>query len=149
MGLKLHETGGTTTRRPIRLLPECRRSLRRSGGHSLPTHLNESAFVEDTTAAIKRGRVIHTTIPKVAGGGHAPDIKSRPAASPTCCHRQPIPLGPTPSNTVDEHLDYADGLPPHLDPAIAEDVGLCDSRPIRRETHLPLKHPCMTWRLQQ
>ncbi len=80
-----------------------------SGGAASDT-LNESGFVEDTLAAIA-GRTIHTFHTEGAGGGHAPDIIT------ACAHPNILPSSTNPTlpytvNTIDEHLDMLDGLPP-------------------------------------
>jgi urease subunit alpha len=76
--------------------------------------LNESGFVEDTIAAFK-GRTIHAFHTEGAGGGHAPDIIKVAAAN--VLPSRPIRRGPTPVNTLDEHLDML-MVCHHLDPAI-------------------------------
>ncbi len=71
------------------------------------------------------------SIPKGAGGGHAPDIIT------ACAHPNILPSSTNPTlpytlNTIDEHLDML-MVCHHLDPDIAEDVAFAESR-IRRET---------------
>jgi urease subunit alpha len=76
--------------------------------------LNESGFVEDTIAAFK-GRTIHAFHTEGAGGGHAPDIIKVGRRCRTCCPPPPTRRGPTPVNTIDEHLDML-MVCHHLDP---------------------------------
>ena len=92
--------------------------------------LNESGFVENSTAAFK-GRTIHAFHTEGAGGGHAPDIIK------VCGEANVIPSSTNPTrpytrNTLDEHLDML-MVCHHLDPNIAEDVAFAESR-IRKET---------------
>ncbi|MCS5932537.1 amidohydrolase family protein [Klebsiella pneumoniae subsp. pneumoniae] len=87
-------------------------------------------FVEDTLAAIG-GRTIHTFHTE----GPAAAMRrtsSPPAPTRTFCRRLPTQRCPTPSSTIDEHLDML-MVCHHLDPDIAEDVAFAESR-IRRET---------------
>src|ERR1700693_6006298 len=70
-GLKLHEDWGTT---PAAI--DCCLSVAEQLDIAVAIHsdtLNESAFVEDTIAAVG-GRAIGTFHTEGAGGGHAPDI---------------------------------------------------------------------------
>jgi urease subunit alpha len=65
--------------------------------------LNESGFVENTTAAFKN-RTIHAFHTEGAGGGHAPDIIK------VCGELNVLPSSTNPTrpytrNTIDEHLD--------------------------------------------
>jgi len=70
-GLKMHEDWGTTPAVIDTCLSVCDQWDIQGLIHT--DTLNESAFVEDTLAAIN-GRVIHTFHTEGAGGGHAPDI---------------------------------------------------------------------------
>jgi urease subunit alpha len=92
--------------------------------------LNESGFVEDTTASFK-GRTIHAFHTEGAGGGHAPDI-IRLCGEANVLPSSTNPTRPYTINTLDEHLDML-MVCHHLDPKIAEDVAFAESR-IRRET---------------
>ncbi|MBS8261753.1 urease subunit alpha [Roseibium polysiphoniae] len=92
--------------------------------------LNESGFVENTTAAFKN-RTIHAFHTEGAGGGHAPDIIK------VCGELNVLPSSTNPTrpytvNTIDEHLDML-MVCHHLDASIPEDVAFAESR-IRRET---------------
>jgi len=92
--------------------------------------LNESGFVENTTAAFK-GRTIHAFHTEGAGGGHAPDIIK------LCGEANVIPSSTTPTrpyttNTLDEALDML-MVTHHLDARIPEDLAFAESR-IRKET---------------
>ncbi|ADZ68542.1 urease subunit alpha [Polymorphum gilvum] len=92
--------------------------------------LNESGFVENTTAAF-RNRTIHAFHTEGAGGGHAPDIIK------VCGETNVIPSSTNPTrpytkNTIDEHLDML-MVCHHLDGSIPEDVAFAESR-IRKET---------------
>ncbi|MDY0883744.1 urease subunit alpha [Dongia soli] len=92
--------------------------------------LNESAFLEDTLAAIK-GRTIHMYHTEGAGGGHAPDI-IRVAGEQYCLPSSTNPTNPFTVNTFDEHLDMI-MVCHHLNPAVPEDVAFAESR-IRAQT---------------
>ncbi|WP_417677725.1 urease subunit alpha [Roseibium sp.] len=92
--------------------------------------LNESGFVENTTAAFKN-RTIHAFHTEGAGGGHAPDIIK------VCGELNVLPSSTNPTrpytkNTIDEHLDML-MVCHHLDASIPEDVAFAESR-IRKET---------------
>lgn len=127
-GLKLHEDWGTTPS----AIDTCL-SVAEEMDVAVAIHtdtLNESGFVENTTAAFK-GRTIHAFHTEGAGGGHAPDIIK------LCGELNVLPSSTNPTrpftiNTVDEHLDML-MVCHHLDPKIPEDVSFAESR-IRRET---------------
>ena len=127
-GLKLHEDWGTTPS-PI----DTCLSVADDMDVQVMIHtdtLNESGFVENSTAAFK-GRTIHAFHTEGAGGGHAPDIIK------VCGEANVIPSSTNPTrpytrNTLDEHLDML-MVCHHLDPNIAEDVAFAESR-IRKET---------------
>ncbi|MCK7614462.1 urease subunit alpha [Roseibium sediminicola] len=92
--------------------------------------LNESGFVENTTAAF-RNRTIHAFHTEGAGGGHAPDIIK------VCGELNVLPSSTNPTrpytvNTLEEHLDML-MVCHHLDNSIPEDVAFAESR-IRKET---------------
>ncbi|MCI4662359.1 MAG: urease subunit alpha [Neomegalonema sp.] len=92
--------------------------------------LNESGFVETSTAAFK-DRTIHAFHTEGAGGGHAPDIIK------VCGEANVIPSSTNPTrpytvNTLEEHLDML-MVCHHLDKSIPEDVAFAESR-IRKET---------------
>ncbi|WP_029058053.1 urease subunit alpha [Stappia stellulata] len=126
--LKLHEDWGTT---PAAI--DCCLSVADAYDIQVMIHtdtLNESGFVENTTAAFK-GRTIHAFHTEGAGGGHAPDIIK------LCGEANVIPSSTNPTrpytvNTIDEHLDML-MVCHHLDSSIPEDVAFAESR-IRRET---------------
>ncbi|SDU40922.1 urease subunit alpha [Stappia sp. ES.058] len=126
--LKLHEDWGTT---PAAI--DCCLSVADAYDVQVMIHtdtLNESGFVENTTAAFK-GRTIHAFHTEGAGGGHAPDIIK------LCGEANVIPSSTNPTrpytvNTIDEHLDML-MVCHHLDSSIPEDVAFAESR-IRRET---------------
>ncbi|HHS93757.1 MAG TPA: urease subunit alpha [Rhodobacterales bacterium] len=92
--------------------------------------LNESGFVETTTAAFKH-RTIHAFHTEGAGGGHAPDI-IKVAGEPNVLPASTNPTRPYTVNTLEEHLDML-MVCHHLDQNIPEDVAFAESR-IRRET---------------
>ena len=127
-GLKLHEDWGTTPS----AIDTCL-SVADDMDVQVMIHtdtLNESGFVENSTAAFK-GRTIHAFHTEGAGGGHAPDIIK------VCGEANVIPSSTNPTrpytrNTVDEHLDML-MVCHHLDPNIAEDIAFAESR-IRKET---------------
>ena len=127
-GLKLHEDWGTTPS----AIDTCL-SVADDMDVQVMIHtdtLNESGFVENSTAAFK-GRTIHAFHTEGAGGGHAPDIIK------VCGEANVIPSSTNPTrpytrNTLDEHLDML-MVCHHLDPNIAEDVAFAESR-IRKET---------------
>lgn len=127
-GLKLHEDWGTT---PSAI--DCCLGVADDMDVQVLIHtdtLNESGFVEHTTAAFK-GRTIHAFHTEGAGGGHAPDIIK------LCGEANVIPSSTNPTrpftvNTVDEHLDML-MVCHHLDKNIPEDVAFAESR-IRKET---------------
>ena len=128
IGLKLHEDWGTTPSSINNCL-----SVADNMDVQVAIHtdtLNESGFVENTTAAFK-GRTIHTFHTEGAGGGHAPDIIK------LCGEANVLPSSTNPTrpftvNTIDEHLDML-MVCHHLDSRIPEDVAFAESR-IRRET---------------
>ena len=127
-GLKLHEDWGTTPA----AIDTCL-SVAEDMDIQVAIHtdtLNESGFVENTTAAFK-GRSIHAFHTEGAGGGHAPDIIK------LCGEANVLPSSTNPTrpftvNTIDEHLDML-MVCHHLDSRIPEDVSFAESR-IRRET---------------
>ncbi|ABK43545.1 urease, alpha subunit [Magnetococcus marinus MC-1] len=127
-GLKLHEDWGTTPS----AIDVCL-SVAEKWDVQVAIHtdtLNESGFVENTTAAFK-GRTIHAFHTEGAGGGHAPDIIK------LCGEANVLPSSTNPTrpftrNTLDEHLDML-MVCHHLDSRIPEDVAFAESR-IRRET---------------
>ncbi len=127
-GLKLHEDWGTT---PAAI--DCCLSVADDMDVQVLIHtdtLNESGFVETSTAAFK-GRTIHAFHTEGAGGGHAPDIIK------VCGEANVIPSSTNPTrpytvNTLDEHLDML-MVCHHLDGRIPEDVAFAESR-IRKET---------------
>ncbi len=126
--LKLHEDWGTT---PGAI--DCCLSVAEAMDVQVMIHtdtLNESGFVENTLAAIKR-RTVHAFHTEGAGGGHAPDIIR------ICGENHVLPASTNPTrpftvNTVEEHLDML-MVCHHLDRSIPEDVAFAESR-IRRET---------------
>jgi urease subunit alpha len=126
--LKLHEDWGTT---PAAI--DCCLAVADAYDIQVMIHtdtLNESGFVENTTAAFK-GRTIHAFHTEGAGGGHAPDIIK------LCGEANVIPSSTNPTrpytvNTIDEHLDML-MVCHHLDSSIPEDVAFAESR-IRKET---------------
>ncbi|WP_349358661.1 urease subunit alpha [Stappia sp.] len=126
--LKLHEDWGTT---PAAI--DCCLSVADAFDIQVMIHtdtLNESGFVENTTAAFK-GRTIHAFHTEGAGGGHAPDIIK------LCGEANVLPSSTNPTrpytvNTIDEHLDML-MVCHHLDSSIPEDVAFAESR-IRKET---------------
>ncbi|HJO75416.1 MAG TPA: urease subunit alpha [Rhodospirillales bacterium] len=127
-GLKLHEDWGTTPS----AIDNCL-SVAEDMDVQVAIHtdtLNESGFVENTTAAFK-DRTIHAFHTEGAGGGHAPDIIK------LCGEANVLPSSTNPTrpftvNTIDEHLDML-MVCHHLDSRIPEDVAFAESR-IRRET---------------
>ncbi|MEZ7880187.1 MAG: urease subunit alpha [Rhodospirillales bacterium] len=127
-GMKLHEDWGTTPS----AIDTCL-SVAEEMDVAVAIHtdtLNESGFVENTTAAFK-DRTIHAFHTEGAGGGHAPDIIK------LCGELNVLPSSTNPTrpftvNTVDEHLDML-MVCHHLDSRIPEDVSFAESR-IRRET---------------
>jgi urease subunit alpha len=126
--MKLHEDWGTTPA----AIDNCL-SVAEAHDVQVAIHtdtLNESGFVEDTTAAFK-GRTIHAFHTEGAGGGHAPDI-IRLCGEANVLPSSTNPTRPYTVNTLDEHLDML-MVCHHLDPKIAEDVAFAESR-IRRET---------------
>jgi len=126
--LKLHEDWGTT---PAAI--DCCLSVADKYDVQAMIHsdtLNESGFVEDTTAAFK-GRTIHAFHTEGAGGGHAPDI-IKVAGLANVLPSSTNPTRPFTRNTIDEHLDML-MVCHHLDPSIAEDLAFAESR-IRKET---------------
>ncbi len=126
--LKLHEDWGTTPA----AIDNCL-SVADEMDVQVMIHtdtLNESGFVETTTAAFK-GRTIHAFHTEGAGGGHAPDI-IRVAGEANVLPASTNPTRPYTVNTLEEHLDML-MVCHHLDPNIPEDVAFAESR-IRRET---------------
>src|SRR6202044_3391529 len=127
-GLKLHEDWGTT---PAAI--DCCLSVADDMDVQVLIHtdtLNESGFVETSTAAFK-GRTIHAFHTEGAGGGHAPDIIK------VCGESNVIPSSTSPTrpytvNTLDEALDML-MITHHLDRRVPEDVAFAESR-IRKET---------------
>jgi len=128
MGLKLHEDWGTTPAAIDNCLAVAEETDVQVAIHT--DTLNESGFVENTTAAF-RGRTIHTYHTEGAGGGHAPDI-IKTCGEPNVLPSSTNPTRPYTVNTIDEHLDML-MVCHHLDASIAEDVAFAESR-IRRET---------------
>ncbi|MCY4610404.1 MAG: urease subunit alpha [Gammaproteobacteria bacterium] len=127
-GLKLHEDWGTTPAAINNCLSVADEMDVQVAIHT--DTLNESGFVENTTAAF-RGRAIHAFHTEGAGGGHAPDIIK------LCGEHNVLPSSTNPTrpytvNTVDEHLDML-MVCHHLDSRIPEDIAFAESR-IRRET---------------
>jgi urease subunit alpha len=127
-GLKLHEDWGTTPAAIDNCLTVAEKMDIQVAIHT--DTLNESGFVENTTAAFK-GRTIHAFHTEGAGGGHAPDIIK------VCGEMNVLPSSTNPTrpftvNTIDEHLDML-MVCHHLDSRIPEDVAFAESR-IRRET---------------
>ncbi len=127
-GLKLHEDWGTTPATIHNCLSVADEMDVQVAIHT--DTLNESGFVENTTAAF-RGRAIHAFHTEGAGGGHAPDIIK------LCGEHNVLPSSTNPTrpytvNTVDEHLDML-MVCHHLDSRIPEDIAFAESR-IRRET---------------
>src|SRR6056297_3626129 len=126
--MKLHEDWGTT---PAAI--DCCLSVADDMDVQVMIHtdtLNESGFVENTLAAMKR-RTIHAFHTEGAGGGHAPDIIK------ICGLDHVIPSSTNPTrpytvNTLEEHLDML-MVCHHLDKSIPEDVAFAESR-IRKET---------------
>ena len=127
-GLKLHEDWGTT---PSAI--DCCLSVADRFDVQVLIHtdtLNESGFVETSTAAFK-GRTIHAFHTEGAGGGHAPDI-IKLAGEPNVIPSSTNPTRPYTVNTLDEHLDML-MVCHHLSAKIPEDVAFAESR-IRKET---------------
>ncbi|MGB1026963.1 MAG: urease subunit alpha, partial [Rhodospirillaceae bacterium] len=128
VGLKLHEDWGTTPAAIDTCLDVAEQYDIQVAIHT--DTLNESGFVENTTAAFK-GRTIHAFHTEGAGGGHAPDIIK------LCGEANVLPSSTNPTrpytrNTIDEHLDML-MVCHHLDNKIPEDVAFAESR-IRKET---------------
>jgi urease subunit alpha len=127
-GLKIHEDWGSTPA----VIDSC---LQVSDEYDIQTlihtdTLNESAFVEDTIAAIN-GRTIHTFHTEGAGGGHAPDI-IRIASEPNVLPSSTNPTRPFTRNTIEEHLDML-MVCHHLSKNVPEDIAFAESR-IRPQT---------------
>lgn len=127
-GLKIHEDWGSTPA----VIDSC---LQVSDEYDVQTlihtdTLNESAFVEDTIAAIN-GRTIHTFHTEGAGGGHAPDI-IRIASEPNVLPSSTNPTRPFTRNTIEEHLDML-MVCHHLSKNVPEDIAFAESR-IRPQT---------------
>ena len=128
LGLKLHEDWGTTPAAIDQCLAVADRFDVQVAIHT--DTLNETGFVEDTSAAFK-GRTIHTYHTEGAGGGHAPDI-IRLCGESNVLPSSTNPTMPFTRNTMDEHLDML-MVCHHLSASIPEDVAFADSR-IRAET---------------
>ena len=127
-GLKIHEDWGAT---PAAI--DCCLSVADDMDIQVAVHtdtLNESGFVEDTTAAFK-GRAIHTFHSEGAGGGHAPDI-IKVCGLPNVIPASTGPTRPYTVNTLEEALDMV-MVTHHLDRRIPEDLAFAESR-IRKET---------------
>jgi len=127
-GLKMHEDWGTTPAVIDTCLSACDQWDIQGLIHT--DTLNESAFVEDTLAAIN-GRVIHTFHTEGAGGGHAPDI-IRLASEPNVLPSSTNPTRPFTRNTIEEHLDML-MVCHHLSKDVPEDIAFAESR-IRPQT---------------
>ncbi|MEL7084664.1 MAG: urease subunit alpha [Cyanobacteria bacterium J06597_1] len=127
-GLKMHEDWGSTPAVIDTCLDVCDRFDIQALIHT--DTLNESAFVEDTIAAIN-GRTIHTFHTEGAGGGHAPDI-IRIASEPNVLPSSTNPTRPFTVNTIEEHLDML-MVCHHLSKDVPEDVAFAESR-IRPQT---------------
>ena len=128
LGFKLHEDWGTTPA----AIDNCL-SIADQYDVQVCIHtdtLNESGFVETSTAAFK-GRTIHAYHTEGAGGGHAPDI-IKICGEPNVIPSSTNPTRPFTINTIDEHLDML-MVCHHLDKNIPEDVAFAESR-IRGET---------------
>lgn len=128
LGFKLHEDWGTTPAAIDMCL-----SIAEEYDVQVCIHtdtLNESGFVETSTAAFK-GRTIHSYHTEGAGGGHAPDI-IKICGEPNVIPSSTNPTRPFTVNTIDEHLDML-MVCHHLDRNIPEDVAFAESR-IRGET---------------
>ncbi|TXK44151.1 urease subunit alpha [Pontibacter qinzhouensis] len=128
LGFKLHEDWGTTPA----AIDQCL-SIAEQYDVQVCIHtdtLNESGFVETSTAAFK-GRTIHAYHTEGAGGGHAPDI-IKICGEPNVIPSSTNPTRPFTVNTIDEHLDML-MVCHHLDKNIPEDVAFAESR-IRGET---------------
>ncbi len=127
-GLKMHEDWGSTPAVIDTCLSICDDYDIQALIHT--DTLNESAFVEDTIAAIN-GRTIHTFHTEGAGGGHAPDIL-RLAGEPNVLPSSTNPTRPFTQNTIEEHLDML-MVCHHLSKDVPEDVAFAESR-IRPQT---------------
>ena len=128
VGLKLHEDWGTS---PAAI--DCCLGVAEEEDVQVTIHtdtLNESGYVDDALAAIKR-RTSHTYPSEGAGGGHAPDI-IRVCGEANVLPSSTNPTRPHTVNTLDEHLDML-MVCHHLDREIPEDVAFAESR-IRGET---------------
>ncbi len=128
LGFKLHEDWGTTPAAIDMCL-----TIAEEYDVQVCIHtdtLNESGFVETSTAAFK-GRTIHSYHTEGAGGGHAPDI-IKICGEPNVIPSSTNPTRPFTVNTIDEHLDML-MVCHHLDKNIPEDVAFAESR-IRGET---------------
>jgi len=128
LGFKLHEDWGTTPA----AIDQCL-TIADQYDVQVCIHtdtLNESGFVETSTAAFK-GRTIHAYHTEGAGGGHAPDI-IKICGEPNVIPSSTNPTRPFTVNTIDEHLDML-MVCHHLDNNIPEDVAFAESR-IRGET---------------
>ncbi|MCB2407289.1 urease subunit alpha [Hymenobacter lucidus] len=128
LGFKLHEDWGTTPA----AIDQCL-TIAEEYDVQVCIHtdtLNESGFVETSTAAFK-GRTIHAYHTEGAGGGHAPDI-IKICGEPNVIPSSTNPTRPFTVNTIDEHLDML-MVCHHLDKNIPEDVAFAESR-IRQET---------------
>ncbi|HEX8348956.1 MAG TPA: urease subunit alpha [Hymenobacter sp.] len=128
LGFKLHEDWGTTPA----TIDQCL-TIADQYDVQVCIHtdtLNESGFVETSTAAFK-SRTIHAYHTEGAGGGHAPDI-IKICGEPNVIPSSTNPTRPFTVNTIDEHLDML-MVCHHLDNNIPEDVAFAESR-IRGET---------------
>ncbi|MCB2375978.1 urease subunit alpha [Hymenobacter sp. BT635] len=128
LGFKLHEDWGTTPAAIDQCLTIAEKYDVQVCIHT--DTLNESGFVETSTAAFK-GRTIHAYHTEGAGGGHAPDI-IKICGEPNVIPSSTNPTRPFTVNTIDEHLDML-MVCHHLDKNIPEDVAFAESR-IRQET---------------
>src|SRR2546421_1275659 len=128
VGLKLHEDWGTT---PAAI--DCCLGVAEGEDVQVTIHtdtLNESGYVDDSTAASK-GRTITPSHAEGAGGGPAPDI-IRVCGEPNVLPSSTNPTRPFTVHTLEEHLDML-MVCHHLDREIPEDVSFAESR-IRGET---------------
>ena len=128
VGFKCHEDWGTTPsvlRNTLRLADEMDVQV------AIHTDtLNESAYVEDTLAAIE-GRTVHAFHTEGAGGGHAPDIiKVAGVANVLTSSTNPtLPFG---INTQAELFDMI-MVCHNLNPSVPSDAAFAESR-VRSET---------------
>jgi len=141
--LKLHEDWGTTPA----AINNC---LNVADDHDVQVMihsdtLNESGVVEDTVKKAFKGRTIHAFHTEGAGGGHAPDI-IKIAGLKNVLPSSTNPTRPFTRNTIDEHLEHADGVPPSRS---LDRRGSCVSRkaasarrPSRRKTSCTTSARC-------